>query len=83
MAELVIKIPEEMYKWVNDVNKFFDDYGIGDFIDLVKNGTPLPKGHGRLIDADALNRKDVNCANVPMNFIDTASTIIEADKGRK
>lgn len=39
----------------------------------------LPKGHGRLIDADALNRKDVNCANTPMNFIDTAPTIIEAD----
>lgn len=52
--ELVIKIPEEMYEWVNDVNKFFDDYGISDFIDLVKNGTPLPKEHGRLVDAGAL-----------------------------
>ena len=31
----------------------------------------------RLIDVDKLNRKDVNCANVPMNFIDTAP-IIEA-----
>lgn len=30
---------------------------------------------GRLIDADKLNRKDVNCANVPMNFIDTAPTV--------
>ena len=53
--ELVIKIPEEMYKWVNDVNKFFDDYGMSDFIDLVKKGTPLPKGHGRLIDADEID----------------------------
>lgn len=52
-VELVIKISEEMYKWVNDVNKFFDDYGINDFIDLVKNGIPVPRGHGRLIDADA------------------------------
>lgn len=49
--ELVIKIPEEMYEWVNDVNKFFDDYRISDFIDLVKNGTPLPKRHGEIIDA--------------------------------
>ena len=48
--ELVIKIHEEMYKWVNDANKIFDDYGISDFIDLVKNGTPLPKGHKRLIE---------------------------------
>ena len=44
--ELVIKIPEEMYKWVNDVNKNFDDYGTSDFIDLVKNGTPLNKSRG-------------------------------------
>ena len=29
----------------------------------------------RLINADKLNRKDVNCANVPMNFIDTAPTV--------
>ena len=29
----------------------------------------------RLVDADKLNRKDVNCANVPMNFIDTAPTV--------
>lgn len=29
----------------------------------------------RLIDANKLNRKDVNCANVPMNFIDTAPTV--------
>jgi hypothetical protein len=25
--------------------------------DAIKNGTPLPKGHGRLIDADALEKK--------------------------
>ena len=29
----------------------------------------------RLIDVDKLNRKDVNCANTPMNFIDTAPTV--------
>lgn len=29
----------------------------------------------RLIDADVLNRRNVNCANVPMNFIDTAPTV--------
>ena len=50
--ELVIKIPEEMYKWVDDVNKFFNYYGTSDFVDLVKKGTPLPKKHGRLMDAD-------------------------------
>lgn len=52
--ELIIKIPKEMYKWVYDVNKFSNDYGMGDFIDLIKNGTPLPKGHGRLKDFDKI-----------------------------
>lgn len=37
--ELVIKIPEEMYKWVDDVNKFFNYYGTSDFVDLVKKDT--------------------------------------------
>lgn len=46
----------------------------------IRKGAVLPKGHGRLIDADALDRRNVNCANVPMNFVDVAPTIIEADK---
>ena len=78
--ELVIKIPEYMFE---DIQDRYRHPNKGNGINLleyaVAKGTPLPKGHGRLIDADVLNRKDVNCANVPMNFIDTASTIIEAD----
>ena len=74
--ELVIKIPEEEYEQI--INS--EDCGLHRLTRAIANGIPLQKGHGRLIDADALNRKDVNCANVPMNFIDTAPTIIEADK---
>lgn len=29
-----------MYKWVNDTNKNSNDYGISDFVDLIKNSTP-------------------------------------------
>ncbi len=76
-VELVIKIPEEMYKWVNDANKFFNDYGMSDFIDLVKNGLPLPKGHGRLIDVSEYFRSYYHDAR---EFLDNAHTIIEADK---
>ena len=53
--ELVIKIPKEMYKWVNDENKFFDDYGVGDFVNLVRNGTLIPEGHGKIIDVNDLD----------------------------
>ena len=94
--ELVIKIPEEMYKWVCDVNKFSNDYGTADFIDLIKNGTPLPKGHGRLVDADALEKKmcdreeelgddralwESSAVSVALDMF--APTIIEADRSEE
>ena len=84
--ELVIKIPEEMYKWIYDVNKFSNDYGMGDFIDLIKNGIPLPKEHGRLIDADSMKTmKNIQSANfnavaLIRLWIDKQDTIIEAEK---
>jgi len=73
--QLVIDIPKEDYDFIKRTG-----YHTQSLYNAIKDGTPLPKGHGRLVDADALNRKDVNCANVPMNFIDTAPTIIEANK---
>ena len=91
--ELVIKISEEMYKWVNDANKFFDDYGTSDFIDLVKNGTRLPKGHGRIGDLDKIIKKmeereeqlkddrsmwETACVETAIDMF--GETIIEADK---
>ena len=84
--QIVIDIPEEMYEWVNDANKIFNDYGISDFIDLVKNGTPLPTHHGRLIDADRLrsmysiNRANFNTVVGIQKWVDNAPTIIEAYK---
>jgi hypothetical protein len=65
-------------------------------IKALENGTPLPKGHGRLIDADELktlsyevlvdtnnpNRADglSACNGLVEEDIDLAPTIIEADK---
>lgn len=40
----------------------------------------IPTPHGRLIDADALPKKDINLANVPYNWIKVAPTIIEAEE---
>lgn len=82
--ELVIKIPKEMYKWVNDANKFFNDYGISDFIDLVKKGTLIPKGHGRLIDKDALGEKLHRYTEAPYQYalkvFNESPIIINADR---
>jgi hypothetical protein len=79
MRQIVISIPEDEYQRImRHYEQFPRD--LSRYERRIIDGTPLPKGHGRLIDADALNRKDVNCANVPMNFIDAAQTIVEADK---
>lgn len=48
-----------------------------DILDSILNGTPLPKGHGRLIDADAVL---VEPLGNTYKDIDTAETIIEADR---
>lgn len=55
--QIVIDIPEEV-KQTFDNAKNEDLYGnYYDYNSLIgkaiRNGTPLPKGHGRLIDADA------------------------------
>lgn len=83
--ELVIKMSEEEYKNICLMSK--DGIGMA-LYDWIANGTPLPKGHGRLIDADAFNDELNNCDYDTYNdysntfdWIEEASTIIEADKG--
>ena len=77
-TELVIKIPEEDYKYI----KNSDDMNFN----VIKNGTPLPRGHGRLIDVDAINLKDISPVDgfsvygATAEDIDLTPTIIEADE---
>ncbi len=94
---IVIDIPEEIYNHTQEyeVGGFNQENDAKLFI-AIKNGTPLPKGHGRLIDADELktlsyevlvdtdnpNRADglSVCNGLVEDDIDLAPTIIEADK---
>lgn len=48
--ELVIKIPEDAYKATCNGCMLPPD--VENVVHGIKNGTLLPKGHGRLIDAD-------------------------------
>ena len=73
--QIVIDIPEEEY---NIIKKFNAPMTWAEH--LIAAGTPLPKGHGRLIDADALPLRDIDDANYGSNYIRIAPTIIEADK---
>lgn len=84
--ELVIKIDEEI-KAVIDKNGTNENV-TETLWQAVKNGIPLPKGHGRLIDADVLKRSwngietSVGYRKViDLQVIDNATPIIEADKG--
>lgn len=80
--ELIIKIPEEMYQKIKETNMVIGGRRSGERFDYilfnaVNTGTPLPKGHGRLIDADAVL---VEPFGNTYKDIDIAETIIEADK---
>ena len=76
--ELVIKIPEELYK-ANNRGLLADE--LWDLRVAIKNGTPLPKGHGKLKDIDKIISDGIS-----KGFCDWydemkyAETIIEADK---
>lgn len=47
--QIVIDIPEEAYDFIKRTG-----YHTQSLYEAIKNGTPLPKGHGRLVDADAV-----------------------------
>lgn len=99
MQEIVIKIPKEMWEWINDANKFYEDYGISDFVGFIKNGTPLPKRHGKLKDFDKIEwygcTTELNCpykdreckdchrAECSKTQVDDIPTIIEADRSEE
>ena len=91
--EVVIKIPDEGYDWIK--NGFPDDEDKEFLIKAVKDGTPLPKGHGRIGDLDAvmddINRSINEMTNIGIaidgeylwgklnDAIDNAETIIPAE----
>ena len=80
--QIVIDIPYDLYKTV------ISDYWCGDntFRQAVINGTPLPEGHGRLIDADAIDwfkGEDENgnpCYILDKRDLSLEPTVLEADR---
>ena len=91
--QIVIDIPKRTYEQL----KFLREQGFDGFETIidkaVANGTPLPKEHGRLIDADALIKQLEAMANNRWNIqvgaskgleeaidiVDDAPTIIDAE----
>ena len=75
--KIVIDIPEEYYEAIKEIS---DSQSTTDML-IIKNGTPLPKGHGRLIDADAYRKEMLDSREFDFfKRLDMQPTIIEADK---
>ena len=88
--ELVIKIPEEVYRSIKEIptSSMFSIDCDDRIRKAIKSGTPLPKGHGDLIDRDDL-LEDSYCIDdwsgnevniVDVMTVEMADAIIEADK---
>lgn len=87
--QIVIDIPEEIYNHTQEykVGGFNQENDTKLFM-AIKNGTPLPKGHGRLIDADEIQFENTEFETygdycVAFDAIDDAPAIIEADTERE
>lgn len=92
--QIVIDIPEDIYEVLKKTDLIIGGRRNGKNVmwviyNAVAKGTPLPKGHGRLIDADRLrlmysiNRANFNTVVGIQKWIDDAPTIIEADKAEQ
>lgn len=78
--QLVIDIPDNMKVMCEWHTEGICDLAIPEInilANAIANGTVLPKGHGRLIDADAILEDPYGNT---YKDIDIAETIIEADK---
>ena len=81
-VELVIKIPKRVYNYIRKYEHIANS-DVLDIKDAIINGTPLPKGHGRLIDESKITK-----CYMPVNRLDVrgirtdAPTIIEAESER-
>lgn len=85
--QIVINLSEESYKATCNGSMLPPD--VKNVIEAINNGTPLPEGHGRLIDADKAKETmmyemcGTGYQGTAMRVLDSefyTPTIIEADK---
>lgn len=89
--ELLIKIPKDYYDYIKNIS---DHHCTTDML-IIKNGIPIPGGHGKIIDADKIEwygctteadcpHKDRACKDCPdgecsKTQVDNIQPIIDAD----
>lgn len=86
MLEVVIRIPKDMYDRTLCTGVVIVGIDAAYIGGAIIDGTVLPKGHGRLIDADAINIHDVSPTygmevyGVTQDDIEYEPTVIGADR---
>ena len=84
--ELIIKIPEELYKAYKGRPPMLGDVGMDMITQSIANGSPLPKEHGKLVDQEILFenlfQRNVfqNITLQELSQLIKEAAIIEADK---
>lgn len=90
--QIVIDLPENEYRWIikSDETIFANVTSKECMLNAIKNGIPLPKGHGKLFDAREYensirkhyfdNATVIRCTEIALG---DAQTILEADKEEK
>ena len=85
--QIVIEIDEDTYRYMQSRCKYQNkgDKGLSKFEEAgvaIKNGTPLPKGHGRIADIDKVleEMKATRTYDIPF-ALERVKPIIEADNG--
>lgn len=80
--QIVIDIPEEIKK-KRDAGKVLSSEEIATVCMAIKNGTPLPKGHGDLVDFDKICEEywDGDYIEIHVDELAKIQPIIEADGG--
>lgn len=81
--QIVIDIPDWVYKHIVQGNEEAPDENIS--IEAIRNGTPLPENHGRLIDLDALCDEHLSGCYVELeeHEISEIPVIIEGTEGKE
>lgn len=82
--KVIIDIDDKLYKIIKNPKQIPTMYHAGKIWNALKNGTPLPKGYGRLGDLDKLEKDMKNMiifnVNDCVELVNCADTIIKADK---
>ena len=79
--QIVIDIPQGLK--IDFENENWTALSCMEMKDALMNGTPLPKGHGRLIDANEITAfRELECNGHNVESLDEFTVIIEADAER-